>query len=226
MTARFSGGFSAELRTILAIGLIAAAVLIGPGRATADVGVVTVDPPRAAPGDRVAAWLGCGSCLAASVAQGPRHPPPSFPVSLVPAARTPEPKHCGKYPACGLFSNGPPRKRPYTFLGLAKPTFHERELEEWPCCGAPKYRLRFRIPAVEPGRHAFVIYCEGCLPGPRGSLIVDTVDPDDGLRVLPGRDEAAAGDGSSGAGPWIAGPAIAVLGLVAWLGFRRRRAAR
>jgi hypothetical protein len=213
------------LGPLIALGLFAVAGFERAPPVSADVGVVSVKPQSAARGDRIVAWLACGSCLAPSIARGPRHPPPSFPVSLVDVEQSPEPRNCGERPACGLASTGAPRQPPYTYLGLAEPTFHKRELDEWPCCGSPKYRLRFRVPPVEPGRYALAVYCESCLPGPRGSLIVDPVDPDDGLRVLDERDSAGTGDGFPGIGAWIAGVVGAVVLSVIALGvFRRRRA--
>lgn len=212
-----------RLRPFLAPALIAFATLAGAPSAAADVGLVAVEPRDAAPGDRVSAWLGCGSCLAPSISQGPHGVPEPFPVSLVNVDRAPEPKRCDRHPACGLESTGPPKDHPYRYLGLAKPMFRKRDLAAWPCCGAPKYRLHFRVPAVRPGRYAFAIYCERCLPGPRGSLIVDTVDTDDGLRVRPHGVAATAEGEPDGPGAWVAGlGGIAAIALGAYLLVRRR----
>ena len=84
----------------------------------------------------------------------------------------------------------------------------------------PRYRLRFRIPSVEPGAYAFVIYCGDCYRGTRGSLIVDAtryllhVRPDSSVT------SAATGGGESW---WIAGGAALVLLGGGAVFLRRRR---
>jgi hypothetical protein len=66
-------------------------------------------------------------------------------------------------------------------LGRARPTFRERDLARIP---RPRYRLRFGVPSVAPGRYALVLYCGVCADGPQGSLITDPHNPSYGLRVL------------------------------------------
>jgi hypothetical protein len=56
-------------------------------------------------------------------------------------------------------SVGAPRGEPYTFVGLLD--FRERRT----------VRMRFRVSRVAPGLYAFVIYCDPCARGKRGSLI-------------------------------------------------------
>jgi hypothetical protein len=70
---------------------------------------------------------------------------------------------------CGPFAAGPPRHRPFTYLGKANPVF---DLDHPPANPrAAKYRLRFRIPTVGPGPYAFVIHLG--FSGGRGGLAVD-----------------------------------------------------
>jgi hypothetical protein len=175
-----------------------ALALLAAEPAAGDVGVDGVDPPVGAPGEPVELSIGCGACLAVSVAQGPRHPPSAIPVSLVPVARTPKP------PSAPVA--GPPRDRPFVFLGRAKPLFQMGELRRMR--EIPQYRLRFRIPRVEPGAYAFVIYCDNCYRGARGSLIVDPTRYL--LHVRPDSPVASAATGA-GEGLWIAGGAALVL---------------
>lgn len=199
-----------RLQWLLAIGLVVSFELLAPAPAEADIGVYRVTPRVGAPGEPVELSVGCGACLAISVVRGPEHPPAAFPVSLIPVARASKPPTCvGRSAECSPAPVRLPRKRPFVFLGRAKPLFTEQQL---PRIRIPQYRLRFRIPRVEPNAYAFVIYCGGCYAGPRGSLIVDTSSPGRLLRVRQGGGPIASTDTRTDGTWWFAGiGAFAVL---------------
>jgi len=102
------------------------------------------------------------------------------------------------------------------FLGRAKPLFQERELNQMN--GIPEYRLRFRVPRVNLGAYAFVIYC--CAPGGPGNLIVDP--PRYLLHVR--RDSPVASASTGGKDWWIAGGAALLVLAGGALLIRRRLA--
>jgi hypothetical protein len=85
------------------------------------------------------------------------------------------------------------------FLGKAKPLFDLDHPPEnlW----AAKYRRRFRIPRVGPGRYAFVIYLG--FSGARGGLVVDPNRYLLHVRRVGSVDPAATGTGT-GKTWWIA----------------------
>jgi hypothetical protein len=173
-------------RRAIPVMLSASLLLLGgavrPVGAEADVGIERVSRRAGEPGQQVVLTVACGGCKAASIVNGPAHPPRDFPVLLVPSARVPRSGPCpGDGERCAPSSLGPPRGDPFVLLGKAKPTFRERDLARTP---VPRYRLRFRIPEVEPGSYAFVLYCASCYRGPRGSLIAYRQDPGWRLRVL------------------------------------------
>jgi LPXTG-motif cell wall-anchored protein len=134
---------------------------------------------------------------------------------------------------CGPFAAGPPRHRPFTYLGKAKPVFDLDHPPEnvW----AANYRLKFRIPRVRPGPYAFVTYL-----GFSGGLAVDRFRNVLHVRRVGSAAPAANGTGTgkgrapsaapaatntgTAQGWWIAGGAALLLlaGGAALLGLRRR----
>jgi hypothetical protein len=202
----------AQTRPLDRLGLIftlaAFAALALPSSAKADVAVERVSPADGEPGRVVDLSVFCGGCS----------PGLRLGVSLVPVERAPTQKwdaQLGAYtrPA----SLAPPRQSPYVFLGWTD-AGRRSALSE-------RRHLRFRIPNAEPGTYAFVIYCEPCTRGPRGSLIANTDDVDELLRIrgAPARTSSA---GDSGREVWVLGMAAAALVILAVGGglllFRRR----
>ena len=206
----------------LAVAWLLALLMVEP--AGADIGVYKVIPTEGVPGTPVELSVACGACLAVSVVRGRRHPPAAFPIALTPLARAPKPHPCGGNAECmPAPAAGSLRKRPFVFLGVAKPLFTERQLTRMgarlargacslatPSGCMPEYRLRFRIPMVTPGDYAIVI-CD-CYPGPRGGLIVDAVSHRGVLRVDRG-DPVTNPDATSGTRKawWIVGGAALFL---------------
>jgi len=63
---------------------------------------------------------------------------------------------------------GPPHRAPFTFLGRAVPPPGGNSPESGK---PPRYLLRFVIPDLRPGPYAYVIWCDACVAGKRGSLL-------------------------------------------------------
>jgi hypothetical protein len=160
---------TSSLRSASLATLLAGLALLTPPPATADVGVSGLSAEAAQPGDSVAVRVACGSCRANA----------SFPVSLVPAGRAPKPHRCGRNALCPPMSAGPPQLPPYRFLGRTEPVTADGARRE----EIAESQLRFRVPDVRPGLYAFVVFCAGCAPGPRGSLIASATR-DESLRVI------------------------------------------
>ena len=126
-----------------------AAALVGAASARADIGVLRSDPATATPGERASVAIGCGGCPPRGLA---------LPVALVPAGHTGD--HPCRGTSCARASMGPPLGSPYIPLGVARPA-HPPGVN----------RLEFNVPAAEPGRYTYVIWCGPCWPGRDGSLI-------------------------------------------------------
>lgn len=155
-----------------ALTLVVAAVTIPVSSAAADVGRFEVRPRAVAPGSSVEL------SFAAAWSQW-------FPVSLVPLAHAPEPYLChGDEGLCAPATLAPPRRSPFTFLGSVHPDRRDSSGYIY------RYRFSFLVPnGARPGAYAFALYCAGCYPGPRGSLIASAL-PSGGsnagvLRVCP-----------------------------------------
>jgi hypothetical protein len=145
----------------LALAILASA--IAPSTAAADVGRFAVHPRAVVPASIAELTF------AAAWAQ-------RFPVSLVPLARVPPPYPCHRDGLCEPAALAPPRRRPFRLLGSVRPDRRHSGRYIY------RYRFRFRVPHLEPGAYAFVLFCAGCYRGPRGSLIA-SVDPADGRRA-------------------------------------------
>jgi hypothetical protein len=151
--------------------------------AGAAVGVESVSRHSASPGQAVTLTLGCGFCYPpceGSPARNTpcmlgtkRRPPRRFPISMVPVSSVPEPFPCGPRAICAPQTTRPPRRPPFVYLGEAVPPADIEEGREGGGPYIPRYRLRFEMPAVRPGRYAFVIFCEVCVRGEGGSLIAE-----------------------------------------------------
>jgi hypothetical protein len=185
--------------------IVGSALLLTATPADGDVGVVGVRPTVGAPGQSVEVDAGCGGRC------GPR-----LPISLVPLARapTPQPCHAGKA-ACSPEAAEPPRQPPYVFLGWAKP--------DSASSAVAYYRLRFRVPAVTPGVYAFVI-CD-CLPGRQGTLVVNTSQPGNLLRVH-SEQSPVASKGSGTDVTWFIATAAGLAAIAGGAVYLRRRQAQ
>jgi hypothetical protein len=169
----------------LVLGMLLSVALLAAASAIGAVGVEKTSRSAAAPGDRVTVTLACGFCFPPCKGpKGERHPegfehgpcmldtkaepPASFGVSLVPLAKAPEPKPCGPCALCSPQAQAPPRRAPFSFLGLATPPPGGNNPEHG---DPPRYPLDFEVPELRPGRYAYVVYCDVCLKGKGGSLI-------------------------------------------------------
>jgi hypothetical protein len=84
--------------------------------------------------------------------------PPRMPLYLVTASRAPRPSRCGQNAICEPRSLGPPDHWPYVRLRLLS---------------RAGTVVRFRVPAtLVPGRYRAILYCEPCVRGRAGSLVV------------------------------------------------------
>jgi hypothetical protein len=201
-------------RRVLLGGLVASAVLAVPAVAHADIGITSVSPNSATPGQSVEVDIGCG---------WPKGCPPGIPVSLIAASQAPEPHPCvvplsradrrhGRvhHALCGPISIGPPRRRPYTLLGQAA-TAKQFTYGQ-------SYALRFRVPRLRPGRYAFVAYAAYRHPRGKGALVSST--PSKPFLIHRER-RAVAADPNGSLTTWpLAASAIAI--LVAGIALRRR----
>ena len=149
--------------------------------------------------------------------------PEAFPIWLVPAETPLRPYRCGERSLCAPESSLPPRLAGFTYLGRAEAEPVPRPMpRRW----EPTYRLSFPVPDLEPGTYKYVLFCDGCVDGPRGSLTQSfgkwAPRPGISLELLSA--ESSAG---GGAGPWIGAGLLAIgLALGAGLIWRRRGAAR
>jgi hypothetical protein len=198
--------------------------LLASPPAAADIGVQKVTPKTGEPGTPAELSVGCGACLAVSVAQGPKHPPAALPIALVPLSDAPEPHRCHGNGFCSPTTHAKRlRQRPFVFLGVAKPQFTERQLGHWRASTGPQYRLRFQIPPVKPGDYTLVIFCGECYRGSRGGLIVDAVSHRALLRVERGDPSTSAKETGTGTSRLIVGGAAVLVLLAAGAVVSRRR---
>jgi hypothetical protein len=193
--------------------------LAGASTATADIGVVSVKPKIARPGERIDLEVGCGWCRKAT----------SFPISLVPLAKAPQPHPCGvrfkggaETALCSPTAPRPPRERPFVPLGCTRTSG-----ALLPSADPPGWQseLRFSAPELAPGPYAFVIFTAACGQFRRGSLIVDTT-PGKLLWIASRDTPVRSGVGGVDTRSWIvAGAGTIALLVAAALEFRRRRTA-
>lgn len=194
---------------LLTAGLLVSIALLGARPADAAVGVEKTSRSAGAPGAKVDLTLACGFCFPPCTGPpghrepspcmlGTHHaqPPESFAISLVPIDKAPKPHWCGSNALCSPTPRGAPRKAPYNYLGRATPPADDdRSSEEK---NIPRYLLDFAIPDLRPGVYTYVIFCEVCADGERGSLIANPNAHLWRLRVLPGHPKATIGRPSSG----------------------------
>jgi hypothetical protein len=193
------------------MGLLFAGLLVAAPPAAADIGVVGVSPTVASPGQQVVLRVGCGFCARGT----------GFAISLVPVAQAPRPRPCNRNALCAPQAAGPPRERPFVFLGRTRggrALLPEAEPQ------GSESQLRFRTPNVQPGRYAFVIFSPERGRGARGVLIADTTGKL--LRVQPSVASADSGGNGGGAPLRVAAfSGIVALTIAAVALLMRRRAA-
>src|SRR2546423_906152 len=130
------------------------------GVASADIGIVRVNPSRVRPGGQVqvtaAGYLGMTHQV--------------FTVILMPAAKAPQPHSCmnGSAICTPAFLPARLRQPPFTPVG---------KIKSWRQVGPRGIRqgravLSFRAPPVAPGRYKLGLFCPSCTRGPKGSLII------------------------------------------------------
>jgi hypothetical protein len=228
------------MKTTAAIAALSFVLLLAVASpAQADVGVVSSSRAAGAPGDPVELTLGCGFCFPPCVGEpGHRHPvgaehgtcmlgtrrgpPASFLIWLTPLRHSLKPYVCGRGEGCEPGSSRPPHLPSFIYLGRAVPIAPggDEGLE------IPRYRLVFGVPEARPGRYKYVIFCDACIDGPRGSLIDSHTIAAGRLRVLAPIATASAGGGGDRL-PWIGAGALAtVLALGTGFLLRRGRATR
>lgn len=137
------------MKLTIAVGLIA---VLGPCAAAAGADIVVLGERHVvgAPGEQVSVSIGCGGCPAAG---------DELPVVLVPAPSGSREHPC-RGTSCAATSFGPPTAPPYLPLGVATPGLRP-----------DVSRLSYLVPNAAPGLYKYVIYCGGCWPGRRGSLV-------------------------------------------------------
>jgi hypothetical protein len=139
--------------------LIAAvfAILLMPLAASADIDIDVVTPRRARPGDPVR--------VTARGFLGPR-PWPAMEVAMIPMAKAPKPQHWGV-----AMRRARLRRPPFRIVGTIR---RWRPLPPRPYqYGHGEGSIVFRTPDVRSGRYLFGLFCDPCLRGPRGNLIID-----------------------------------------------------
>lgn len=193
--------------------------------AQADVGVVSSSRAAGYPGDPVELTLGCGFCFPPCVGEpGHRHPPgnlhgacmldshreppASFLIWLTPLQHSLKPYVCRPGEGCEPGSSRPPHLPSFIYLGRAVPTAAGGDEGN----EIPRYRLAFGVPEARPGGYKYVIFCDACIDGPRGSMTDSHTIAAGRLRVL--APVATTGAGGGGVGlPWIGAGALAILAL-------------
>jgi hypothetical protein len=218
---------------------LAALALLSTATARADVGFESVSRRAGAPGDRVELTIGCGFCFPHCVGEpGHRHapgdlhgscmlgyhdgPPASFPVWLTPLRHPLDRYTCDPGEACPRGAR-PPHLPSFAYLGRAVSPVDPARPGPQPRRYFPRYRLTFGVPDARPGLYKYVLFCDSCVDGPRGTLVESATTAAGRLRVLPAI--AAASDGGGGQIPWIAiGGLAAALLLGVTLLLRRARA--
>jgi hypothetical protein len=226
------------MKTKAAIAALSFVVLLAVASpAAADVGVVSTSRAAGAPGDPVELMLGCGFCFPPCVGEpghrhppgdihgvcmldGHREPPASLPIWLTPLKHSLKPYLCRPGEGCELGSSRPPHLPSFIYLGRAVTTGAGGEAGH----EIPRYRLAFAVPETKPGRYKYVIFCDACVDGPRGSLT-------DSHTIAAGRLNVLAPVATTGAGGggvallWVgAGALAAILALGTWFLLRRGRA--
>jgi hypothetical protein len=211
--------------------------------ARADVGFEDASRRAGEPGDRVELTVGCGFCFPPCVGEpGHRHPagdlhgtcmpgnrgkpPASFQIWLTPRKRSLDPFVCGpgEYPGgpCRTGSR-PPHLPSFIYLGRAVPPRGSDEPADRPRDYLPRYRLIFKVPETRPGSYKYLLFCDSCVDGPRGSIVDDRSRAAGPLRVLPPI-ATANGGGGGGMLPWVgAGALVAILALYTAIRLRRGR---
>jgi hypothetical protein len=182
------------------VAAIVGVLIFGAVSAKGDVGLVSASRDAGHPDTVVRLRVDCGFCFPpcrgprghrhpAGFAKGPcmldggKEVPRSFAVSLLPQDRAEDLLSCEihHHRSCPR-PKAAPRHRPFTYLGDALPPPGGNNPESG---DLPRYLLRFRIPHLPAGEYSYVLWCDACIAGPRGSLVVDPLSATWRLRVLP-----------------------------------------
>jgi len=121
---------------------------LGDALARADIGVISVTPARAYPGQLV-------TVIAGAYKKFPR-----MPLYLVARTRVRPPHPCGPGRVLRHGLAGPAAGAPYLLAGLLDFRRHPHRV-----------RVRFRLPRLAAGVYELLIYCDLCHRGPGGTLI-------------------------------------------------------
>lgn len=181
------------MRIIAAVFAAATGLLLLASSAVADVGIEKVDRRAGRPGAAVHLTLACGFCYPPCVGpKGERHPqgfdkgvcmlgtdgkapPASFGVSLVSKRRAERLLICASTRRDCPTPARAPRRHGYHYLGEAVPPPGGNNPEHG---DPPRYLLDFEIPRLAPGKYSYVIWCDVCIDGRGGSLVVNPHSPE------------------------------------------------
>lgn len=127
--------------------------------AMADIGIRSLTPTAASPGDKVR--------LTVSGYLGPK-PWRPMPVVMVPASAAPKPYPCRAGFCTPRLYASQLRQSPYRLLGILSKWRVRRPGDE-----SGSATFTFSVPELRPGRYVFGLFCATCAAGPRGSIIID-----------------------------------------------------
>jgi hypothetical protein len=229
------------MKKVIGLSIVLSLLLVPSARA--DLGITSTAPSSGVAGDTVQLTIGCGFCFPPCEGRpGHRHPrgqrngvcmldthrdpPPAFPVWLTSLDHSLKPYRCGGPEArvsgagCQPGFSRPSHLPSFVFLGRAMRLPESGRIRRG---DVPRYRLSFEIPEIGAGSYKYVVFCDSCYPGPRGSLVESPSTGSGRLQVLSSETPGGAGGAGAGTGPWIAGGiATVVFGLVLGLSRRRR----
>jgi hypothetical protein len=135
---------------------VLAAVVATPS-ASADIGIRGVSPRHVHPGEVVR--------VTADGFLGPE-PWPAMPIVIVAEQHAPRPYQCGNGYCSPRMARGRLGRPPYRLLGAIRRWRRQSD-------GHGIGSLRFTVPRLRSGRYVLGLFCESCVRGPKGSLIID-----------------------------------------------------
>jgi len=138
--------------------LVATVAAVSAGAGAADIGIVSVTPSSARPGEVVRVHVN---------GYLPMHEA-SMPVVLVADERMPRPYPCKNNQAIcePIALRARLRRAPYRLVGFAGNWTRSQNQPDH-----VDSVLRVRVPAIAAGRYRFALWCGPCVRGPQGSLI-------------------------------------------------------
>jgi hypothetical protein len=146
------------VRTSIVLLTVAALAAVSAAMARADIGIVSITPSTARPGQLVRVHVN---------GYLPMHGA-SMPVVLVRAETMPRPYRCRKGTAIcePIVWHARLTRAPYRVVGFAREWTRSRSQPDH-----ADSVLRIRIPKTAAGRYRFALWCDPCIRGPQGSLI-------------------------------------------------------